>query len=252
VLLTENFESATPSGTTISNANTSLDSVSISATATLASDSTHAAHGTLSCKTATGGTAGGSRGIWGASLVYSGTTLWYRQYLYWTANPAAETRILSIAPASSTNGEVSVSTAGKLIVRQSTGSLITNMTSTASIPLNAWFRIEGFVLQSATVGQVELKLFTTSMDATSPDETDTSAATQNTNASPATQVLFGVSGSSLANVGPFWQDDIAVSDSGYIGPVITGTNASAGLAAATTVPPGPAGKVAMNMTIQGV
>lgn len=233
--LANNFEGGT-SGAAITAANSggtsgsAFDSVTLVSGGTLAFDAAVAAHGSLSAKVATGATAGGSRMNWAASLgAISGSTVWFRLYLFFTANPAAEVRVFAAAPASGTCAALSVSAAGKLIFRNATGSIVT--TSTAAIPLNAWFRVEGFVTCSATAGQTEVKMFTVP-DSTTVAETDTSSAAQNTNTT-ATQVFLGISGTAIANAGPYWIDDIGVSDQGYLGP--SGVIQSAAVPARSTL-----------------
>jgi hypothetical protein len=215
--LTNNFEGGS-SGTTITTGNSggtsgnAFDVVQIGASATDAYDNTRAAHGSLSCKIATPAGATTSYNSWTTSMG-SQSQVWFRLYLYFTANPPANHRVLQLLSGGSAAAGVIVASNGKLLVVNAAGSSVT--TSTATIPLNAWFRIEGFVIGSATVGQTELKLFT-SADSTTPAETDSSAATQNTTGTLDTY-RFGVA-VSVASVGPFWMDDIGLSAAGYIGP----------------------------------
>jgi hypothetical protein len=223
--LVNNFEGITPSGTTLTagaGGNTGgvsgsfFDTITIVAGGTLASDSTHAAHGNLGVKVATGGTAGGSSCSWTTSLTGSTIpTVWFREYLYFTANPAAQHRVFA-ALAAAVCGSINISTAGKVVAQNAAGTAV--LTSTASIPLNQWFRIEGFITGDAAVGQIEFKLFTTALDSATADETQTSAANLNTNAA-ITRAAFGITGTSIANAGPYWIDDAGASDAGYLGPV---------------------------------
>ena len=88
-------------------------------------------------------------------------------------------------------------------------------TTTNTVPLSTWFRVEGYVTSSATVGQVELKLFSTP-DHTTPTETQTSSARRTRSAAPQPG-RYGLATGGTAGV-TWWMDDVAVSVTGYIGP----------------------------------
>ncbi len=240
-LLTNSFEGGT-SGTTITAGNSggtsgsAFDSVSIGASATAAFDNAHAANGTLSGKITTPVSATSSYLAWTTSMG-SQATVWFRLSLYYTANPANTHRVWTAVQTATNCGSLQVTSAGKLQFIDASSSAI--FTSTATIPLNAWFRVEGYLTGSATVGQVELKLFTTT-SAVTPAETDTSAATQNTFGAP-NGYRYGVSGSTASVT--LWMDDIGLSSTGYIGPVpaVTstwlGANSRDPLAYAADAPP---------------
>ena len=92
---------------------------------------------------------------------------------------------------------------------------VTTMCQTAaSVPLNAWFRAEGYLIGDPAAGQAELKLYTT-LDSVTPVETDTSTGVQNTVGTPSA-FSFGPFGA--ASIGPYWLDDLGVSTRGYLGP----------------------------------
>jgi len=207
------------SGTTVSVANSggnsgnAFNTVSVGTGATAKFDSTEAAHGGLSYAFATGSTAAIARLQWTTSMG-SQTQVWYRAYLYFNSDPAAAVRVLDQDEGHSASAVIVVLSSGKLQVR--TGSAGTQtLTTTNTIPLHQWFRIEGYTIGSPTAGQVQLKLFK-SADSTTPDETDTSAPNINTNTAMNTY-NFGVS-TYTANVAEYWEDDIAVSNVGYLGP----------------------------------
>jgi hypothetical protein len=219
-LLTNSFEGGT-NGTTITTGNSggasgnAFDVVNNGSGATTAFDSTRAAHGSLSCQIATSATSANSYVQWNTSMG-SQAQVWFRLYLYFTANPAANTRIAQFGSGSA-GAFLRLTSSGTIaVVNLNGGAVIT--TTSASIPLGTWFRVEGFVLMSATVGQTELKLFTTAPDAPVPSETDTSAASLNLGAATISGFLFGVA-TAQANVAAYWQDDLGLSNTGYIGPV---------------------------------
>ena len=222
-MLVNSTEQITPSGTTVTTGNSggggdaAWDATSIGTGATDASDSAHAAHGNLSNQLATGGTAGTTYNKW-TTQAGSIPQVWFREYLYFTANPAASHRVWSCFQGATLVAAVRLGTSGVFTFLDAAGAAITNMTLTTAIPLNQWFRIEGYVIGDASVGQVELKLFT-SMDSLTATETKASTATQALTGVP-NDYRFGMS-SSLANVGPYWQDDVALSSTGYVGPAGT-------------------------------
>ena len=219
-ILVNTFEGGTNSATVTAAGSggasgNAFDTVTIGSGATDAFDSTHAAHGTLSCKIATGSSATVFN-TWSSSLTsVSIPQVWFRLYLYFTANPGAQHRVLAATAGASNAASVQVTTGGKLVVANASGSAV--FTTSTSIPLNAWFRVEGFITGSATAGQVSLNLYTAA-DGLIPAETFTSAATQNTSGK-ITDVRYGVS-AAVASVGPYWMDDIGISATGPLGPAL--------------------------------
>lgn len=218
-LLLNSFEGGT-SGTTITTGNsggtsgTAFNYVNINGDAALTYNNTHAAHGSLSGHFTTSGSSGSPYLQWSTGTQ---TQVWFREYLYFASNPANYHTVLSLINSGNLCSSVYVNTSGKLYATNT--SAVTIFTLTNSIPLNQWFRIEGYVITSATVGQVQLQLFNTP-DSVTPTETQTSAATQNTYTSIA-QSNFGVN-ANVANVA-FWMDDIGLSSTGYLGPSVSRT-----------------------------
>jgi hypothetical protein len=215
----DNSAEGGPSGTTVTVGNSgggsgnAFDVVNVGPGATGIFDSTEAAHGGLSYGFATGSTASLARVQWTTSMGTQ-THVWYRAYLYFNSYPAASVRVVNQDQGVTACAVVVVLPTGKLQVRTGTAGAQT-LTSTTTIPLHQWFRIEGYTIGSPTAGQVQLKLFKTD-DSTTPDETDTSAPNINTNTAMNTY-NFGVS-TNTANVAEYWEDDIAVSNVGYLGP----------------------------------
>lgn len=214
---TNSLEGGT-NGTTVTSGNsggTSGDAFN-TVTGTVTFDNTHPKRGSLGIKFVS--SASVSDALW--TGIGSVATLWFRRYVYITANPAATTRLVTLQnSAGSLCGSISLTTAGKLIFLDSAGSTITGMTSTNTVPLNAQFRIEGFLTASATVGQVEFKLFTTP-DSVTPTETKSSTAAFNTN----TNIDRIAWGQQVAVTFTDFMDDPAISTTGYLGPsTISGT-----------------------------
>lgn len=226
-------------GTTVTSANTggtsgnALDTVSIGAGSVLAFDNTHAAHGSLALK-CTAAAATFSFGYWGTSLGAGQAQVWFRIYLYVTAAPAANARVVTFWNTTSAGtqcGALLINTAGKIIFQNAGSSTI--LTSAATFPLNTWFRVEGFLKASATVGQLEFKLFTT-LDGTTTSDVQTSAATQNTGASVGS-IGWGISNSPASAVGPYWIDDFGASVTAYLGPALTSFTGSSALSGSGTL-----------------
>ena len=211
------LEGVTPSGTTITNGNsggasgTAFNSTSIGGSATLISDSTHAAHGTLSMKAATAGVSTVSFANWSTAMGAQ-TQVWFRSYLFITANPATVLTPILFFAATTQAGGLQITTGGKLQLIDNAGATI--LTGSVNVNLNGWFRVEGFIVASATVGQMEYKLFLTP-DSTSADEVMTSSATQNTNTS-LNSYRFGTTLTSANQT--VWHDDLGLSNVGYLGP----------------------------------
>jgi hypothetical protein len=211
-----NFEEGT-SGTTLTTGNTDgvssqgFDTIFIGTGATLAFDSTHAAHGGLSMKVAIGSTATEAEAEW-STTIGTQTTVYFRCYLYLTSNPSGVIRFFSAYSSATFAGFVGISTSGHVILGDSTFAI--KLTFTGTVPLNQWFRIEGFITGNASTGSVTASQYNL-MDSTTADETKTVAGL-NTIGS-LTTYIFGQN-NNVATVGPFWMDDIGVSSSGLIGP----------------------------------
>lgn len=231
VTLLNSTEGITPSGTAMtagSGGNSGgasgnfLDVVNLGSSGVVASDSAQKAHGSLSTKITTVASSlcfvAWTTSITGSPL----TTMWFRIYVYITASPpAANIPICRFLTSGAQQcSRMVINTSGKLVFND--GANATQLTSTNNVPANAWFRIEGFCTSSATVGQLEFKLFTTA-DSTTPLETQTSAATLNTNAGIA-QWQVGITSVAIAN-GTVWVDDLGLTDQGYLGPAAVSTTA---------------------------
>lgn len=220
-LLTNSFEGQS-SGTTVTAANSggtsgsAFDVVTGPPTSgTLAYDNTHAAHGVNACKVAIAATSGQNLCRWSTSMGTQGQ-VWYRLYVYFTANPAATFRLAGFATSGGTTCSLLLLTnLGQLQMTNAGG---TTQFTTAAINTGSWSRIEGFVIGSATVGQVECKVFN-SPNSTTPTDTKTSGAALNTTGSMGLY-SYGVV-VSTTNITAFWMDDLGLSSTGYIGPVPT-------------------------------
>jgi hypothetical protein len=221
--VTYSFEGGTSGNTVAAGAgagpgDTSFDAVT-SAGATDTYDNARAAHGGLSNQIATT-TSASSFNAWTTSI---GTqaTVWVRAYLYFTAAPAVQHRVINFVGSAASRGNVLATTGGTLIFTNAAGGTV--LTS-AAFPTGAWFRVEAMFTGSATVGQWEYKVWNTPDSAGTPDDTQTSAANLNTGGT-CDAYRFGI-GTAVASAGPFWLDDVGVSTTAYIGPVVTAGTAA--------------------------
>jgi hypothetical protein len=104
--------------------------------------------------------------------------------------------------------------AGRLRVTDGTGHAFF---VTGPINLGSWARIEWHVVNSATVGQWEVKLFNDPAS-TTPTESQSTAANRNTGAAEAS-VQFGT-GSGAAYSDTFWLDNIVAGATDWVGPIV--------------------------------
>ena len=191
-----------------------FDSVTVGSGGTLAYDNTQAAHGSLSAKVAfTSGQ--GVFFYWRASIPASQPTYWWRAYVYVTGNPGGNLRVVNVTAAASAMSAF-MNASGNISVTYGSGGT-SFVTFAAAVPLSAWFRLEGFVTLSATVGQVSCAQYN-SMDSATPTETHTSTANLNTGTPGTTTVQYADSNSAAFAFGPMWLDDVGASTDGPLGP----------------------------------
>jgi hypothetical protein len=190
----------------------SLQLQSLGGPGSLKLDNTQVALGSLSFKHTFDASGNDRTGGWGSSQVGSSITARMSKLVYLPSLPGAT---LPIGHVSSTTGAqamaVQITSAGKLQVLGTTGSATT--TSSATVPVGSWFRVEWAILVgSATVGQVEARLFTNPFG-TTPTETVTSTATINTTSGALAGAHFGA----FILTGPasysYWDDEYRLSQS---------------------------------------
>jgi len=176
-------------------------------------DSAQFYSGTQSCKITTT-SAVAVYGVWQNNTPANTGQLWFRAFFYQAAWPGTAHQLLWLGVGGTTSADVIINTNGTLAMRNAAGTTV--FTTTATVPNNAWYRVEGYVTSSATAGQCELKLFSTPGSATAT-ETQTSAATLNTTGGNLSQVRFGLATTGVTGL-TWWQADCAASASAYIGP----------------------------------
>lgn len=188
--------------------------VVVAGSSTVTYDNAHAAHGSLSARC--NGVAGQPATLEWA--IASTTDHYGRFYGYFTGNPGSFQDLFRAATAGGASVGVyfSVISTGKIAVSDAGAGNVFN--TTASIPLNQWFRVEYHVIHSTTVGQVELKLYNNPDDSI-PTETQTSAASFNLNAS-CQHLGYAVRTGQTAGI--YWMDDIVGNANSYPGPYASG------------------------------
>lgn len=182
-------------------------------------DTAHAAHGKQAYKCGSGASAGTPNLIWSTALGTQSTTHYGRAYTYFTANPSQNDHGVSYQSGSAFPGW-RISTAGKVLLLNGAGATVG--TSTTSINLNGWTRLEWKLIQgTGTTGFIEVKIWITPDSNLAPTETLTSAGTNML----ASVTVFRIGQEvSAANQGPAWFDDIMAGvTAGYPGPVTNPT-----------------------------
>jgi hypothetical protein len=188
------------------------DDVQLPGASTLKYDNTQK-YDTLAAKaTASGGA--NAYAEWGTSLGAI-TDHFGRFYIYLTANPASSFRPVRVLSTGTAAVFFLVTNLGKIQVLDSGGGQI--ILTTNSVNLNGWTRVEYHITHSATVGQAELKLFT-SPDSAVAAETIQTTANKNLLAS-ANQLRYGATGGD--SDGSFWLDNIIGNAASYPGPAAT-------------------------------
>jgi hypothetical protein len=150
----------------------------------------------------------------GSMIVNTAAQNWYRKYLYTPALPSAACTKVNMEVSGSKVGDVILNASGTLSVRDSGSNVI--LTTTNTVPLNAWYRIEGYFTSNASTGQAELKLFT-SPDSATATETQTSAADEDLLGGNVNQVRYGSPTGGPSGYS-YYFTGAAHSTSGYIGP----------------------------------
>lgn len=186
----------------------SFDSVTIGSGAAVTYDA-RAAHGALGVKIATGVTASQASVEW-AGTVGTLTTHFGRMYAYVTANPSVNTRLFTAFSGSVLRGSIQLGANGKIRTFDASNSLLAS--TTASVPLNTWFRIEWKFVGAAGTGEFMLKYFD-SADGTTPVTLTSNGADTGGSVD---SYRFGTT-TNVANLTLFL-DDLAISSVTYPGP----------------------------------
>ncbi len=210
-----NTAEGSSSGTTVTTGNSggasgnAWNSVSIGASATLIYDNAHAAHGALAYKQASS-SAGATTFLRWTTAFGTQTTFYGRFYVYMTANPSTLSQIFGSSNAVN-SVKLKVNTTGTLTATANNDAT-TLFTTTNTLVLNAWNRIEFTITLSASVGTGKVILYP--QDSITPTETQTWSGANNGEATATTYTFNSPSG----NTQTWWMDSLALSTDGYLGP----------------------------------
>lgn len=166
---------------------------------------------------------GATYGMWEAAAPAAGRSLtgslqdWFVFWVKQPSNPSAQHQVFACTSSGTRVGDIVITTAGHLAVRDTSGTVPANGTTTSVVPSGSWFRVEAFMTSSATAGQIELRYFSTPY-ATTPDEVITTTANLNTNGGTINQVRYGLATGAQAGL-TFWMARPGCASGGYIGPV---------------------------------
>ena len=228
--LTADFEAGTLSNniqTADAGSSNAWDTITRAGTSTIVYDNTHVGHGSLAAKI-NNGTGSSCWLEWNTSLG-APTDHYGRVYVYTPSLPTTDmTLIQCLGPAGAIAFQIRMAaTTGNINVLYNTGSDLGVITGISAATL---YRIEYHGVHSATVGQVEVKVF--AGDSTTAVGTFSSTANKNTSTAASQlrigQVAAGGSGLSI------WVDDIVAGATSFPGPV------SSGVASDTAQPSGSA------------
>ncbi|MEV4457004.1 hypothetical protein [Microbispora sp. NPDC049633] len=146
-------------------------------------------------------------------LALSGRTAYPRVYVYLPSYPSSNLDVVELDAGINTAAYIRITTTGTVqIVNAATSSAVTGTTTPSAIPTGQWVRIEArFTGATSTTGTCELQVFHNADSATATFTG--SGSGQNFRTSAFTVISFrGLSGYT------YYLDDVAVSDTGYVGP----------------------------------
>jgi hypothetical protein len=198
---------------------TQFSAVTVGTTGAVTWTTTNAIQGsTLVYNLASGATADQNILKWtSGTLTDTPQQAWFRFYIRFSALPAATLVAMAFFASDdvTTIGSLVITTTGT--IKMWNTSSVANTTSTTALAANTWYRLEGFILSSATVGQTELKIYKT-IQSNRPDETNTSPATEAQSGSAIQSVHYG----GLVNTTSYTIQvaGLGWSDVGYMGPLV--------------------------------
>lgn len=171
-------------------------------------------------------------GLMGATLVAASATqasftidwttkteVWCRGYYAWTAPPGTNTSIMVLAASGVAGVQVQLMATGAIRMRDA-GS-VTRYTSPV-LASNTPHRLELHVVHSATLGRMELRIYSgANVDGDTPNETIGSAVTNWNTAANSNSWRTGVVSSPGTGGLTLHVDDLAIDDTGWIGSAYT-------------------------------
>lgn len=155
------------------------------------------------------------------------TSVWWRMYFYITGVTATKTwtPIIFQTAAAAISGRIEFNSTPVLRLRNSAGTTLA--TGTVTLPIGQWMRLEGRIISSTTVGELEMKVWFTDPQSTgTPD--DALSATAAVLGANTDRADWGLTAFGSGMLFDCYLDDIALSTVTWIGPAVT--SATTGLA----------------------
>lgn len=163
---------------------------------------------------ATGSTSVSAGVQWNTSMGTQ-TQVWWRAYSYYVALPTTTNPPVFVSDNGTAYGgitDVDTNAHVRLINGPSTASDV----SAVTVPLGAWFRVEGWYQFSTTSGNGEVRIYITEPDGVNPDET-LNLSNVNMGTSNCTAYTFGYA-IGRANLPHAYVSGIEVNNTGWPGP----------------------------------
>lgn len=148
---------------------------------------------------------------WQSGSVGVQSEVWGRLYAYFTANPAAELVVMRLRRSAGQTARWGVNSSGKVVIRNAANSVIA--TSSTSVSLNQWVRLEFHCVPLTSNGTAECRIYN-SPDSDSVTETissTTAALTADTD-----EIHWGPVGTIGGET--YWLDHLNLNSIGWPGP----------------------------------
>lgn len=214
--ITANYETGTLGATILTSDTgdaTPWGSTAIGANCTLTYDNAHVFTGNLAGKYSVGITTADVYTQWGVAFGTQSGTHYGRAYFYLTAWPAVASALIRCLSTAALAFSIAPNSTGKIQLRNQAGAVVA--TSTTSLPVNQWVRIEYQAVQGAA-GSLEVKMFS-SPTSTFVTETVTASGIDILVSTNTFQVGVIV-GATVTNF-DVWADNVVAAASSYPGPV---------------------------------
>lgn len=220
-VLTADFEAGTNGSTILigdAGSASAFDTAQVGG-GTLTYDTSRAAHGTKSAKVSPVSSA--NYVGWAGSISSQPSPFFGRFYVNFTSFPTTFVPWFSLGHGAYTSGTMSMdldfgAASGASMRIVVGGNTASPFTFTTTLSANQWYRIEYSCVPSATVGQAQVKLYS-SPDSITAAEDSTLKTGLNTLASPIDHAAFGTAGGA-ANSFTYWFDNIVTNATAFPGP----------------------------------
>lgn len=224
---TATFETGAADGDTILIADpgeaTQWDAITQVGTGTCKYSTTHPAFGLLAGKFTVTGGSGLAYAEWQTGHLGSGTDHFGGMYLYKDATPNNNVVIYQAWNTGLTQaqGSVGITTGNKIICLQNVSSV--SATGAVNVPSNQLVYISWHIVNDATVGKVEARLYTNPGSGVI-DETITTANGNNGAGTQRVRIGNEADGANNNTILNLWLDNITTGNASYPTPVLTATN----------------------------